>query len=162
MEDMFFIKGHTKNACDRMLNLLNIDLHLHNIYCFEDMVHYLDENEHIYVEPIASDEFFDFHRLLNSVYRTPDMGQTNITNVFKTCSSLPKTLQKQDVVDSDVLFNSLLPTKRNSNAVKRTPEELEGRILTMLSGLVVLEPQGMREIKQVEMFTKRRPIIPEK
>ena len=30
----FFIKGHTKNYCDRMFNLMKLDLHLRNIYCF--------------------------------------------------------------------------------------------------------------------------------
>ena len=149
VEDMFFIKGHTKNACDRMLNLLKLDLHLRNIYCFEDMVHYLDENEHISVEPIESDKLFDFHRLLNSFYRKLEMVQTKITHVFKICSSLPKTLQKQDATYSDVRFDSLLQKKRNRNAVQQTPEEREGEIMTMLSGLVVLEPPGMREIKQV-------------
>ena len=47
-----------------MFNFLKLDLHLRNIYCFEDTVHYLDENEHISVDPIASDEFFDLHQLL--------------------------------------------------------------------------------------------------
>ena len=32
----------------------------------------------------------------------------------------------------------------------------------MLSGLVVIEPPGTREIKQVELFIKWRPLIPEK
>ena len=34
--------------------------------------------------------------------------------------------------------------------------------MTMLSGLVVLEPPSMCEIKKVELFTKWRPLIPEK
>ena len=92
MEDIFFIKWHTNNSCDRMFKLMKLELHLRNIYCFEDMVHYLDKNEHIYIEPIAYDEIFDFHRLLNSFYRTLEMGQTNRTHVFKFCSSLPTTL----------------------------------------------------------------------
>ena len=52
--------------------------------------------------------------------------------------------------------------KMNRNAVQRIPEELEGKILTMLSSLVAIEPPGMREIKQVELFTKWRPLITEK
>ena len=88
VEDMFFIKGHTNNACDRMFNLLKLDLRLRNIYCFEDMVRHSDENEHIYVEPIALEQFSDFHWLLNSFYRTLDMGQTNRTHMFKISSSL--------------------------------------------------------------------------
>ena len=46
--------------------------------------------------------------------------------------------------------------------MQRTPEEWEGKIMTMLSGLVVLEPPGMREIKKFELFTKWIPLIPEK
>ena len=102
VEDMFFIKGHPKNAWDRMFNLLKLDLHIRKIYCFEDMVHYLDENELISVEQIASDELFNFHRLLNSFYRTLEMGQTNRKHVFKPSSSLSTTLHKQDVADSDI------------------------------------------------------------
>ena len=112
MEDMFFIKGHNKNACDRMFNFLKLYLRLCNICCFDGMVHYLDDNGHISVEPIASDEFFHFHRLLNSFYRTLGMGQTNRTCVFKIISSLPKTLQKHDVTDSDFRFDSFLPKKK--------------------------------------------------
>ena len=92
VEDMFLIKGHTKNFCDRMFNLMKLDLHLRNVYFFEDMVHYLDENKLISVDPITSDEFFGFRRLLNYFYITLEMGQTNRTHVLKFCSSLPTTL----------------------------------------------------------------------
>ena len=125
------------------------------------MVHHLNENEHISVEPIGSDEFFDFHLLLNSFYRTLETGQTNRTHLFKICSALPTTLQKQDVADSVVREDNLLPTKRNRNAAHRTPEDREEKLLSMLSSLVVLERPGMREVKQVELWSKWRPLIPE-
>ena len=161
VSNMFFIKGHTNNACDRMFNLLKLALHLRNIYCFEDMVHHLNENEHISVKPIGSDEFFDFHLLLNSFYRMLETGQTNRTHLFKICSALPTTLQKQDVADSVVREDNLLPTKRNRNAAHQTPEDREEKLLSMLSSLVVLERPGMREVKQVELWSKWRPLIPE-
>ena len=77
------------------------------------------------------------------------MRQTNRTHVFKFCSSFPTILHKQDITYSDVRFDSLLPTKSNRNIVQQTPEERKEEMLKMLSGLVFLEPPGMREIKQV-------------
>jgi hypothetical protein len=89
---LFLVKGHTKNACDRMFNLLKLDYHKKDIETFEDLHDNLNENEHVDVERIMEDEFFDFSTTLIKYYRHPKAGETTKMHVFTITAERGNTI----------------------------------------------------------------------
>ena len=57
---IILVKGHTKNACDRIFNLLKLDYRSFNIFTSDKMISHLDVNAQISVREMKSCEFFDF------------------------------------------------------------------------------------------------------
>ena len=56
----FLVKGHTKNACDRLFNLVKLDYHKQNTFIMEELLECLNKNEFVTCERMEKDEFFDF------------------------------------------------------------------------------------------------------
>lgn len=162
---VFLVKGHTKNACDRLFNLLKLNYHNRNIFTFKCMVKHLNTNVHVDVTPLFPDNFFDFHTVFNRYYRKLGTGGTKRTHVFEILGrkngESPMVLRKQDIHGDVVRKDDLLPTKRNKLAVYRTAEERKPLIKNLLSELEVLPAPGLKPIKGAEMFSKWRPLLPE-
>ena len=68
-------------------------------------------------------------------------------------------LLKKDDNDAVEIVDDLLPTRRKKLAPFHTPKDRKIKIWGLLSELTLLEPPGIPEIKQVEMYTKWRKLI---
>jgi len=55
----FLVKGHTKNAADRMFNLLKYAYHRCNIYTYDELHSKLSENEFVDVSKVSPCDFHD-------------------------------------------------------------------------------------------------------
>ena len=122
---VFLIKGHTKNAADRLFNLLKLDYHNRNIYTMAEMITVLDKNDHVTVSQLGPNDFYDFQGTLNKYYRSLESSQTTRTHVFEILSTAPTVLRKQDIATATVRTDNLLPTKRNKIAIFRPPPTKE-------------------------------------
>ena len=65
---IFLVKGHTKNACNRMFNLLKLDYHHTNTYTMEQCVENLNKNQHVEVSLMEPEDFFDFKMSIKYKY----------------------------------------------------------------------------------------------
>ena len=160
VEIVFLVKGHTKNACDRLFNLLKHDYHKHNCETFSELMGLLNMNEDVECCHITPDKFFDFSKTLNKYYRPLKIGETNRSHNFCITSAMsPTTLFKRDDANARVREDSLLPTKRNKLAKWMPPDQRLDRIWKLLDELQKLTPPGIPEIKQVELYSKWRPLL---
>ena len=154
---VFLVKGHTKNAADRLFNLLKLIYHRKNIYTYHDLYTNLDANGFVTVHKIRQKNFHDHLEWQQTkMYRPPEGGEFKQSHVFTirkhgTCTLT--TLIKQDCNDSIQRYNSLLPKKADKAKVY-PKEERARRIKNMEADLNELVPSGLRPIKQVELYTK--------
>ena len=68
-------------------------------------------------------------------------------------------MHKKDDNEAPERADDLTPKKTNKKAQYRAPEVRASLISNMLCELEKLEPPGLAPIKQVEMYTKWRPLL---
>ena len=78
----FLVKRHTKNAADRMFNLLKMNYHKKDIYTYEQLHATLDMNQYVDVFKMRSCNFHDHRRWQDTVYKNPAGGEFKRTHVF--------------------------------------------------------------------------------
>ena len=157
---IFLVKGHTKNACDRMFNLLKHEYHNLNVESFSQLKTCLNKSLFVNVEEVGRHEFFDFSSTLNKYYRSLKSGETNRTHIFTIKESVCSTwLLKKDDADAPERIDKLLPTRRNKKALSLEPQERKIAIQNLLSDLTMLPAPGIPPIKQVELYKKWRKVI---
>lgn len=152
---IFLIKGHTKNSCDRMFNLLKVQWHHSNVYTFEQALQVLDAVENIM--PIdASNIHIDYASLLEKWYKQP----------------VARTIQENHIFffDKQTISNCIMTTKRSHNAavtstqsIKRTdkyPNDTICKLDILYLRMQFLAKPGLKPIKQVHLYTKWRSVVP--
>ena len=170
----FLVKGHTKNAADRMFNLLKNHYHKRDIFTYEQLYDTLNTNQYVDVFKMRPCHFHDHRKWQDTIYKTPEGGEFKRTHVFTICaanSGIPAlrnrrefsstTLLKQDNKESTIRYNDLLPTTKSRKAQRLNPEERVRKIANMERDLVELVPTGLKPIKQVELWKKWAPLLPE-
>ena len=154
---IFLVKGHTKNSCDRLFNLLKINYHRLNIYTYDQLVNVINKNEFITAHKMKSSDMFDFLSWQDVFYRTPD-GEFKRTHIFEisgeTHGSTPTLLKKWDYDGSDMRTDSLLPTSRNKKCWHMPASERKIAIATMIDDLDEMTRPALKDIKAVELYTK--------
>ena len=78
----FLVRGHTKNACDRMFILLKQNFHHKNVYTMKKLHENLNSNKHFEVLLANEVDFYNFNGLLSKYYAAPQSGSVNRTHMF--------------------------------------------------------------------------------
>lgn len=170
----FLVKGHTKNAADRMFNLLKHQYHRRNIFTYEKLHETLSMNAYVDVFQMRPEHFYDHLEWQDKYYRTPTQGEFKRTHVFTICrnthgitahirnaESKPTQLLKQDDNDSIIRIDDLMPTNKSRKARRLNPEVRAQEIARMEQELKQLNPTPLKPIKQVELWKKWGPLLPE-
>ncbi len=76
--------GHTKNAADRLFNLLKQEYWKKNLFTFDKLVRTLDKLSSLTIHPTMAKDFLDYSKLLDSLY-WPLMGNIK-TNHILSCT----------------------------------------------------------------------------
>jgi hypothetical protein len=162
----FLVKGHTKNAADRMFNLLKLSYHAKYIFTYYQLHGILNENQYVNVTKMKRENFHNHLEWQNRYYHSPAGGEFNKTHVFTICSNnygrQPTLIIKQDNYEAECQIDSLLPTTRNRKARKLNEEVRAAAIARMKVDLKELIPTPLRAIKQVELWKKWGPLLPVK
>ena len=87
-------------------------------------------------------------------------GETKQTHIFTMDRERSQTtVFKKNDRDAVEKVDNLLPTRRNKIAVFRSPEERAPLIRNLLTELKNLDPPGLNKEKQVELYSKWRPLL---
>ena len=172
----FLVKGHTKNAADRMFNLLKNYYHKKDIYTYGQLYDMLNMSQYVDVFQMRPCHFHDHRKWQDTVYKTPAGGEFKRSHVFTICSAnhaisalqneqfTATTVLKQDNYESIIRADNLLPSSKSKKAKKArklNPEERFQKLSRMEMELEQLVPTGLKPIKQVELWKKWAPLLPE-
>ena len=152
---IFLVKGHTKNDCDRMFNLLKAQWHKSNVYTFDQALDILAAVEN--VDTIdARDVHIDYTKLFDNWYKQPVSGTIQKNHIF----SFDKATIKNCVMTTKQSHNSEVTSTQSIKKVKNNfPDWI--RALDILNrGMNFVPKPGLKPIKQVHLYTKWRRVVP--
>jgi len=157
-----------------MFNILKHQYHRGNIFKYEELHKTLSMNEYADVFQMRPKHFYDHLEWQDKYYRTPTQGKFKRTHVFTICrnthgitahvenaESKPTQLLKQDDNDSIIRIDDLMPTTKSRKARRLNPEVRAQEIARMEQELNQLNPTPLKPIKQVELWKKWGPLLPE-
>jgi hypothetical protein len=68
VEYVFYIRGHTKNACNHMFNQMKLKFHRRDIFSWGQLLETLNIKEHINIVDAQESHFKDYGTLLDKLY----------------------------------------------------------------------------------------------
>ena len=161
VEILFYVRGHTKNACDRLFNLLKIEFHNKDIFTFkfkeesDNLLNVLDCCEDVTVVEATKDMFRDWDNYTNKLYRP--LNKVLINHVFRvTHGEQGKSKTTMITKEDDAIGTE---AEHRQELAKRMTEARRLEILSQEPA--ELEPPGIREIKQVDLYRKWGKLVPE-
>jgi hypothetical protein len=148
---IFLVKGHTKNDCDRMFNLMKKTYRNTNCYTPKQLLDFVG-NSHEDVELVDvmnTGGFMDWDRAQNLYMRTPESIQKY--HCFTVNSANPDRLICQEADGYPVCFDD--------NVIKKQYRGKEWAE-AMMRGLRPLKLTGMKDIKWITLYDEWRPLVP--
>jgi hypothetical protein len=79
---IFLVRGHTKNACDRLFNTMKKQYRKCNSFTPDDLVESIKGNDKVDPFMVPEDVFKDWDTLENEFIRKPPAGNTNSNHIF--------------------------------------------------------------------------------
>jgi len=155
VEFMFLIVGHTKNAADSLFNSLKHEYRKKNLFTMQALFDCLGVSECVTVVPTLPEDFLDYDRLLNGIYR--DIAGMILLNHIFTVSGddpLPVMELRESNLSEHPISKHVL-SKRGKQL--RGVAELKAKSDTLL---LPIKCGGMNPYKMVEMWKKYRPLVP--
>ena len=92
VEFIFYIRGHTKNVCDRLFNLLKIRYHKSNIYTMDMLVDVLNSTDDVTFIHASDSFFYDYDSMLNEFYKNFPSGTIQKNHYFSVHCDAPTTM----------------------------------------------------------------------
>jgi hypothetical protein len=152
----FLMKGHTKNSCDRMFNLLKIRWHCANVCTYQQSLEILNGDDQVTVID-TSHLHFDYNTMLSKFYRQPVIGTINKNHIFQ--------------FNYNISQNSLMTTKRSHNVAisssqplrcdPRSRKSLHKKLCLLYAVPKKLDGPGLKPLKHLHLYTKWRKILPQ-
>jgi hypothetical protein len=153
LEFVFYIRGHTKNSCDRMFNQMKLKYHKQDIFSLSQAIATLGVKEHVLIVDAKESMFKDYGALLEKFYGSFKTNTIRINHLLK-------------VEDTDVSLSMQCATHVGAEFFSQ-PMLNKGQVLGQARTdainafmLETLKLSDLRLIKQVELFKKFRPFVP--
>ncbi len=94
---IFLVVSHTKNAADRLFNLLKQEYRKQNLFTVDKMVWMLDNVLSLSIHPTMAKDFLNYSKLLDSLY-WPLTGNINTNHIFScTDNGTQITIQQSNL-----------------------------------------------------------------
>jgi len=152
---IFLVKGHTKNDCDRMFNLLKVQWHKSNVYTFNQALAILGAVENVL--PIdASNIHIDYTSLFEKWYKQPASGTIQKNHIF----TFDKATIKNCLLTTKQSYNSDVTTTQSIKKIDKNTSEWVRKLQILHKRKTFLPKPGLKPIKQVHLFTKWRKVVP--
>ena len=149
---VFLVRGHTKNACDRMFNILKNEYRKKNIYCEEALMKSLNFCSQVTAHKMLPEEFRDWDESFDLIHKRP-AGYTERPHCFRFCKLYPGICLYKDH-DGE-------PEKEGPLFGRGTPQgDARKEILSNSFPPPALSPPGLKEIKRMELWSKWRKFVP--
>ena len=154
VEFIFYVRGHTKNVCDRMFNLLKKRYHHSQIFSITKLTELLNEIDNVNYIHVPSTVFFNYQLLLSLFYKIFPTGEVKKNHYFWVSDANPTTMGRlthhNDPYAEPQHFDHSI---RMANRITE--------IKLAMNNKFPLPAPGLKPIKQVELWKKWGQYIPE-
>ena len=153
------MKGHTKNVCDRIFNILKLDWRKQNVFTIEKAREVLSVSENVDVV-LENCLFYNYDEYFDQFYKNPLVGSVLINHCFCFCLEENVSFHRRVVMKTKVNNEKTTFGKQwmvNTDQYKTLASRLEAFITEIP---VQLEAPGLTPEKVVHMYTKWRVVIP--
>ena len=173
---IFLIVGHTKNAADRLFNILKYTYRSSDIFTMPDLCKELDKSECVTVIPAVEGDFKDWDKFLN-LYYSEFKKKVKHNHIFSSThgecrdgNQMMTDLRRSDLPEHPVVkhksfkqgFYGRSNYPANSKGLKSA---IDNRVKDIKASrdekLLPIPSPGMNIFKKVELYTKYRKVIPE-
>lgn len=157
VEFIFYVRGHTKNVCDRMFNLLKKRYHKDNIFSITHLTTLLNAIDNVNYQHMQGNIFFDYNSLLDNFYKQMRPGSVTQNHYFWVNSTEPTTMFMKTFDDDEDDQVEIFDHAKNNN---------QDRLQQMWSLYNnnnmkrQLTAPGLKEIKMVELWKKWGKFVP--
>ena len=173
---VFLIVGHTKNAADRLFNMLKRDYRLKNIFTMDCLMDHLNVSESVTIHPTLADDFFDYESFLDMFYSDfkSKVKQHHIFscnyNSSRVGNKINVELRESNLDIHPITTHNAIKagffgrtanyakgSKGLREAIMKRPTDIARYKAEYLR---VIEPPSINIYKRVELHTKYKPIVP--
>ena len=173
---VFLIVGHTKNAADRLFNMLKRDYRLKNIFTMDCLLDHLDVSESVTVHPTQADDIFDYESFLDMFY-SDFKGKVKQHHIFscnynssRVGNKINVELRESNLDIHPITTHNAIKTgffgrtenyakgsKGLREAIMNRPTDIARYKAEYLRNV---EPPSINIYKRVELHTKYKHIVP--
>jgi hypothetical protein len=148
---LFLVKGHTKNDCDRMFNLMKQRYRKTNCYTPKELMQFVAEsNEDVeLVDVMKSGGFKDWDKYQNKYMKAPESIQNY--HIFQVNSINPNRMLCQEAHGYPIIHDDSVVKKQFRDVTDWGPLEDE---------LEDLPPLRVKDIKWITLYDEWRPLVP--
>ena len=173
---LFLVVGHTKNAADRLFNMLKRFYRLQNLFTMQQLMKALSASDSVTIHSAQAEDFFDYDKFL-SLYYSDLKGKIKQNHIFRcnidanrVGNQIQIELRESNLAEHKVVRHNSIKcgffgrdnypkgAKGLKLAVKNRHADITAAQVTQLAAV---EPPGINIYKRVEMRYKYRPIIPQ-
>jgi hypothetical protein len=145
--EIFLIKGHTKNDCDRMFNLMKYDYRKVNCYNPQELLTIVNRHPQVNAVPMNSADFKDWDELENTMIDKMDGVKKN--HIFEVHQKDSNTMVIHE-------FQGEPPSRQ-----LLVHKEFRDVDWAPLFKLKTVSPPGLPDIKWNELYAKWGQFVPE-
>jgi hypothetical protein len=159
---IFLVAGHTKNAADRLFNLLKVQYRKKQVFTMEQLESLLNENQYVECEKVGEDNFYDVGKFEDKIYKqNPLSGHTKKYQLFfaDECD-MGILFARPSNKEGETTHRMDLKKGRESQRKELLKPDMFGKF-DLDKKMELLKPPGIRTIKQVELYTKWRKHVPD-
>lgn len=101
VEFIFYVRGHTKNVCDRMFNLLKKRFTPAQVYSVDQLILLLNAEHNVNYNQVTSDVFYNYSTLLSMFYKNMEAGTVKKYHQFWVEDSNCCVMYRREYADTD-------------------------------------------------------------
>ena len=170
---LFYIAGHTKNACDRWFNTLKSLYRKSDIWTMDQLYRSLKTHNRITIHRIKEGDFKRYSAFLKLFYYNIPTGYCKLSHVFTVgrqyssdsgemmyiyTDKVPGTEEERK---SKIRIERMAVKRLKPDGTEMTKEEQLGLLRSAVELESIPNP-NIPEIKQVELYSKWRSIVPQR
>jgi hypothetical protein len=105
---VFYVRGHTKNACDRLFNQIQISFHKDQVHSYRVDLSILNSQPNVTMIDVTEDMFKDYENIIDNFYCNFEAHTIIINSIFKV------------VTREETSFDMLCSTHEGSSMVQQS------------------------------------------
>jgi hypothetical protein len=153
---IFLVAGHTKNAADQLFNLLKMLYRKSQCFTLDQLQQVLDTNQYVECIKVGPNDFKNMGQFEDDLYSTnPLSGNTKKYQLFYAPMDNPGVLYAKESNEA-VNVQEMNLKKGHDITREQILQDFDFQELPQLNNV-----EGIRQIKQVELFSKWRKHVPD-